>query len=729
MTIQIFIEGYDGNYTEIDYLDCDFVRHRDFDTSDSFRFTAGPDVPIPLGHFMRAESGGRVIYRGAVRFSSGSAAGPVDWICESIQELVAQRFTGSWRWGAPAIVSGYEALTLGQVLSDSPPSQSAGTDQYIGGALWMAKSLLSVTPDEISSTGVRKYTGWGTNSVAGSCDVYVGGRLCTEIFDLSSLGDAEYRFYRNPDALYIYGAGIGDYGPYCLDGSFDYGLRLGDIDRIDDRILAAIDVNVEDFWKLIRDLLYHFGLHIKLRHTKTLTYIDASINPYERGSPTSGAFILDENDWITLERSRPDESSPSVIIGLGEGEGITRVRSSVCNPNRRGPWVELLEEVTNGKISPAGQLDKIVSQRWYDLSTDDNYQMSTAIDYLQPGDWVALRISPSEIPIVQIDEISQSNVGPVTVHLGGKKSSVEYAFFEYQESEAVAVLRSGQIFATFTPVDVEDEPVTAPFGVGTPISVSFTPETSSDQDIDAVYLKLECDSPDDSTQRELAVTYTVKITNTSNPGGLNIAVLRNMPWGESPVFEKLNIIDWCDLDGTEETVEVSVTDPWGALSETLDYMITIDVAGRSIQTPKTYMQYSTVDSSTLDGNYYVLAVRLDPATGRARAFIKSGGTKYYTGYFSVTEGNSPQVHELDFATNPATGSAWTQETLDDLQAGIEMEVNAEFGLESGAATFNLSNTDMPSFIKKATLVFESEIVRLDHWYVRHVMNDLRVDLK
>lgn len=718
MTLEVWVSNDAGEYHQIDVSDLQYTTYRDFQQGESLEFETAWATPIKPLNFVRLEENGSVLFRGAALANSGKISistvngtsirqkleGTAKWECESIPQLLKRRYSWPMRWGAPAIVSGYEALTLKQVLGSDPPSQSSGVDQYVPGAIWMAQSYLSVSP-ESKTEGVWYYPGWGTASRAGTKDVYVGGHICTEVDAFGDLTNDYYRVYRNLNDLWVYGYGPGDFGPVCIDGAFDYGLRWGNVDKEDDYLLTALDVGIENYWQLIEDFLFDMGIYLRLRHTNDYTYLDGSINPWGRGSSGGGAFTLRSGDYTSLKRAAPRNIPPSALIGLGAGEDITKVRYSLADLSKRGPWIEELYEVSEGRLAPKGRLEDMVSMAWTDISESDYISMETPLGHFRTGDWLDIYLSDSEMVTAQISEINRDISDIRKIKLGGAYASPKYAFLEKQASLAVEAMRAGQVFGA-----QED---TSNLGPATTASISWTPAALADRDTAEITVDLRATTPADSSQQNLSVAYTLTITNTLYPGGQVIATLPWMPWGADPVFEGLEITKWCALDGTEETLEIDVVDPTGTLTETLGYTITVRGIGRYGQSAiKTLNISGGAVSSTLDGDiwveqldseggsttgnaYYNLANVAAPSydfkvvlvhtawlsgyssnKGWSRPYIKTHGSTYYGGV--RYPGLQSQQYEDEWIKNPYTGAVWTQQELDDLQIGIILNVEPHY---------------------------------------------------
>lgn len=711
MSLDVFYSDTLGNYHQIDVIDAELVLERDFSKGESFEFSASPKIVIPRRAFIRVQESGHTLWRGAAMYATGELNGePLDWTCWSIPQLAKTRMPFPMRYGAPVVEEDYSALTVGDIISSDPPSQAAGVAQYVPGLVWMLQSYLSVSPTSIDDDGVRFYDGWGTNSRAGTKAVYVGGHLCTE----ESLGDVastDYSFHRNGGGLYARGVGVGDLGPFCIDGAFDYGLRIGEMDHSGDYHLAALDIGIgdndtsENYWQIIEDYLFSLGIYLRLRHVGDLTYIDGSINPWARGAVDRGAFRLSSDDWISLEQRAPNDIAPSALIGAGAGAGITRVLYSQCDPTDRGAWIESLEEISEGLLSPMGFMDLKVDALWDELNSDEFFVMKTSLDYLKPGDWLDLQVSKSRVATVQVYEIKRG-IGPIReVALGGRYAAPEWSFLEKQESLSIADHRAGQM--------VGSQEASDNIGPSDSLVIAWTPAASDDRDTERITLSLWATEPSDSTESARAVTFTVSITNTTYSGGQVIATIRNAPWGSDPIFEDLDITEWCALDGSEETITISASDPWGELSEVLGYTARVSGIGRYGQTPKVIMDHGAVISSSLSGNIYighlttiggtssgeawyalenkakpdyavkVVAVHsayLDtpvPATGTTRVFIITNSKRFYGATKSLAYGWL--TFEDEWKTNPDTRAPWTQSDLNDLQIGIQMSVTSGTG--------------------------------------------------
>jgi len=437
-----------------------------------------------------------------------------------------------------------------------------------------------------------------------------------------------------------------------------------------------------------------------------LTYLDGSINPWVRGSSSGGAFSIGPGDYISLKRTAPRDIPPNALICRGVGAGVSRVIYTEANLSERGPWIEQTFDVSEGRLSPKGRLEDIAAAEWGNVSEADFLSLETAIDYFRPGDWLDVELSPSEIAIAQISEISRDLSPLRKIRLGGKYASPAYAYLEKQASASVEAMRAGQAFGA--------QEATVNLGPATTGSISWTPTASSDRDIAEILVDLRATTPEDSDESGLSVTYTLTITNTTYPAGQVIAIIPHQPWGKDPIFEGLDITEWCALDGTQETLDIAVTDPTGSLSEILGYKITIRGIGRYGQSPIATMNLSGVVSSTLDGNYYIQSswdrkYGTKPS-GRARAFIKTGGTKYYGTMQNLVYGANPATFENEWLTNPATGSVWSQGDLDDLQVGVWLEVTAvPGGTKSGEVLCNLSNVAKPAYDFKLVLVSKNHV--------------------
>lgn len=709
--MDVYVADSSGNYNKIKILDLTHTKYRDFQRGEELSFVAPAKAPISPGAWVRVEDHGSTIYRGAAVFRAGRVGEPLEWACETISQVLKRRVPwGLMRYGAPPVVEGFSALTIADVLSSDAPSQAEGVARYLPGLIWLAHSYNPVTPTS-RIDGVWLWGGWGSHPRIADRDVYVGGHLCSEVYDLATLTDSPYQIYRADGHLRVWGAGEADYGPVCIDNFKDTGLRLGNLDRSSDYLLAPLDVTGEDnYWQIIEDFLFDMGIYIRLRHVGNLTYLDGSINPWGRGSASAGAFTIRPGDYTDLERTAPKDIPPSALIVRGAGSGVSKVLYTKANLSYRGAWIEQTYDVSEGRLAPKGRLEAIGDAEWDTVSGADYLSLSTKKDHLQAGDWLTVEISPSDIVTAQISEISR-DLSPVRqIKLGGTYASPKNAYLERQQSEAVAAMRAGQAFG--------DQEATDNLGPATTASISWTPTASDDRDTEEILVSLKATEPSDSNQSGLSVTYTLKINNTtypigSYPSGKTIAIIPYQRWGADPVFE-VDITKWCAIDGTEETLYISVSDPTGTLTETLGYTITVRGIGRYGQSPKVTLVPDGVVSSTLDGNYYIESGfdgkwQVWP-TGRARPFIKTGGTKYYGAMQTLTYGANPATFEAEWATNPATGAAWSQGDLDDLQAGVWLEVTAiPGGTASGEALFTLSDDAKPKFPFKLVLVSKNYV--------------------
>ena len=696
--MEVYVADSAGTYRRRDILDYSHTRFRGFDKNEKFEFVAPYDAPIRPLSWVRAEDGGGVVFRGATGFPTGGVPEEsLKWPCLSIPEILKMRYTWPMRYGAPNVVEDYEALSIAQIMSSGPPNQAAEIDQYVPGAIWMANSYFSVSP-ESQDGGVWYFPGWGLRSRASGRDVYIGGRLCAAADDADDVDSEPDQFFMDEDDLYVYGVGVGDiYGPVCIDGAFDYGLRWGNVTNDGDYLLNALDIGIEPYWTLIEKFLYANGIYATLRHTGDLTYLDGDINPPFRGSAEQAAYTLRRGDWTSLARSAPRDVPPATLIGLGAGENVTRVRYALADPTRRGPWIEQLSEHSEGQIAPKGRMDDMIDVEWLDVSSADFWQVETALDYFRPGDWLELEVSEAERATAQISEIRQKAGGSYLLRLGGRYAGLEYAYLEAQESLAVANLTRGQQFGS--------QEASTWLGPADTYSISWEPVASTDRDTADIRFSLWATEPTDCDEQGLAVTATVTVKNTLYPAGRVIAVLPWMPWGADPMFIDLPIGKWCALDGTEETIEVDVVDPSGNLTDRLGYTGRITGIGRYGQTPIASLWKESVVSSTLDGDIpksyisipygcgtksgtglYAMTNAAAPdypfkivlrsgvdlvgygLSGYMKPFIKIGGTVYYG--TQRTASTTYTLYDDEWKTNPATSAPWTQSDVNDIQAGV-----------------------------------------------------------
>jgi len=710
--MEVYVADATGTYHRIDVLDLRHTQYRDFERGEELEFKVTYQTPIQALARLKVVENDHTIYRGAAASREGSTfynsaaqrtEGCLKLKCISVPQILKSRVPwGMMRWGAPPVVEGYSALTLAQVLSSDAPSQSAGTDQYVPGLIWMAHSYFPITADS-RTAGVWKWENWGSHPRTVGRDVYVGGHLCTEVDSLGDISGGTYRVYRDND-LYVYGAGVGDYGPVCIHNFKDVGLRLGDLDRSSDYLLAALDVSGDDdnYWQIIQDFLFDMGIYLQLRHVGNLTYLDGSINPWVRGSSDGGAFYVGPGDYTKLKRTAPRGLPPSVLIGRGTGSGVSRVIYTEADLTKRGPWIEQTSDISEGRLSPKGRMEDILDAQWGDVSAADYISMETSIDYFKPGDWLDVEISPSEIITAQIFEIQRDLTPLRQIRLGGKYASPTYAYLEKQASAAIDAMRAGQAFGA--------QEATDNLGPAATASISWTPTAATNRETSEILVDLRATAPEDSDESGLSVTYTLTITNTTYVGGQVIAIIPHQPWGKDPIFEGLDITEWCALDGTEETLEIDVTDPTSTLSETLGMTITIRGIGRYGQSAtKTMVKSGSTISSTLTsgtdwesqaqyhGNTTTQTWESGEAYGaltnvaapdfdfkvtlviqgsrdaylwaaKAQPYLRINGVKYYGSQHYIDA--YKQQFENDWATNPDTGSAWTQGDLDDMQLGV-----------------------------------------------------------
>lgn len=726
MTFKIYVSDKSGNYHAVPYTDWKLVESRDFSKGDTFKFEVPWKTAVFENAWVRVEEFGHTIFRGAVlSITSDGYEEPKTCSCTSIPGLLKMRYTYPMRWGSPAIESGYEALTIAEVMSDSAPSQDSSVAQYVPGAIWSAHSYFPVSPTT-HDDGIWYYEGYGSSWRSG--DVYVAGHLCTEVTDFGALTDDYYQFYRNLDDLWVYGYGVGDFGPVYIENFADTGLRWGNVSLSGNSLLAALDVSGENFWTLIEKYLLANKIYPKLRHVGDLTYLDGTTSPVARGDSENPEFIL-EGGWDSLKRTTPQTTPPCALIGLGAGGGISQSRYTRVDLSRRGPWIEETKELSSTELSPLGTLEDRIDLIWDDISTGLYFTMKTAIDYLRCGDWVELRPSPGESHIVQISQISRGPSGIRTIKMGGMDADVENAYLDEQESEAVTKLESGQQFGK-----QED---TGLLGPSDTLVLAWTPTAAADRDAVSVKFTLQAQTPSDFDLPSLAVTYIVTITNTLYPAGQQIAYAEHQPWcSENPVFDYLEIGQYCASDGTEEVINVDVVDPSGTLVDPESFIVWVGNIGRFGNSPIHTMNRESVASSSLDGNYYMVWTTSSEDAYRAKIagystakfFIKTGGVRYYV---DIIYG---KPHE--WLTNPLSGAAWTQDDINALQVGVVLSLhNADGSIyESGEVVFELEDAAAPNYefkvVMYAEALWENYYYGIPRTYVvANVLTKLYVELQ
>ncbi len=706
----VYISSGNGYY-QVDTTSYKLSKFRDFEKQDTFEFTAPTKSPItPLVWCEVRDPEGGIVFRGAVVSGETNTRSTMTWTCISIPALLKLRYSFPMRWGSPAITSGYTALSIRNVLSDEAPQQTSGVAQYVPGIVWTANSLLSVSPTWIGDgsadlggsalNGVLYYRGWGEGSRAGSCDVYLGGRKCAEVSDWSDIRSDYYQFWRgpyedDPSALFVYGNYIGDTGPVYLDNAFDYGLRLGNIAKVDDKLLTAVDIGIEEIWNFIYEFLKLNGIYGKIRYATTYTYLDGSLSAFERGSDESPWIHLRPGEWSSLSKSGSATPTPAALIGLGGGVGITQEVYTRYNPNHKGPWIEELYEVSNGRREPLGNMESLVDWEWDRVSMADAYTIKYHDNLINPGDWICVypyEDSDADAVTLQVNQVTLDHTSEISANLGGKRAAVSDVFLERQTSDAIENARSGQRFGSIAQSDY--------LGYTETFTMTWTPVAASNRDTQLVLFTLGLQEEGASDLASLAVTYTVTVNGTV------IAILRNMPWGKDPVFEDLDITSGCKLDGTLETLTVTVADPSGTLNENPVYVGTVEGVGRYGQTPIATMTVDVFNpvSSTLTYRSGVSLINSSGGSVRGEALYNlpniakpaydfkavlaydawvHGATAesawvqpyiktYSETYWGVRHelSGTRRTFEDEWPTNPHSGIPWVQAELDDLQVGI-----------------------------------------------------------
>lgn len=712
---ELYITNPAGEEFQIDYLNIKLNEYHGYDRSNKLTFETKHNAPLNAGDWVRWVKNGKTRFRGVTKHpSSKSVSGKLTWECLDNIALMKLRHTFPIRYGAVPVEGAYDGLAIRYVLASDPPIQvgdslpgggtatSSDPMTYVPGLLWTMNSLVQMGLSNISidSDGVWTLSDLGTKFSSG--DVYIAGRKCTYIsggYNKTTLTASSFNYQRDSDDLYVYGEGAGDiYGPVFISNAFDYKIRLGNVAREDDYILSALDVGIEPFMPLISDFLVQNGLYMSVREASDYTHLDAGINPVGRGSSDAGFIALKEGDWHKLKSMKVSTPTISALIAIGGSSRGPEAERYVRADFRKGKaWIEDLLERESSQLSPLGTLDEQADNEWTESQSKDTVQVWPKQDLIRPSDWVDIYLPKARPITVQSQEVVTEEGKPTVVKLGGKESSLENAMLEAEESAAIAALEVGALHGEQLDTDT--------FGNGDTFETSWTPAASEDRDTAKVLFTLEQSSTDTSEFAGLSVTYTVVVN------GSTAAILRNRPWGGT-MIDQLDITDFCDLDGTLESLIVTVTDPTGTLDESLTCQSTVQGVGRYGPSPAvdpitpqavvagtltlpfdktTSEEYARYSMSTVGVPNYATRFRLraycgsNNPSGKIRLFLKTHGTTYYGSWQSVVHGTTYYYkvstygwYEEQWNLNPFTGAAWTQSEIDDIECGIYLYTDEDY---------------------------------------------------
>jgi hypothetical protein len=86
------------------------------------------------------------------------------------------------------------------------------------------------------------------------------------------------------------------------------------------------------------------------------------------------------------------------------------------------------------------------------------------------------------------------------------------------------------------------------------------------------------------------------------------------------------------------------------------------------------MQNHTLESGTIINVTVYISARSSGGTSYAAAIIRTYNTVYFGTQNSL--GNSYTVYSTEYITNPFTGSAWTWDEIDALEAGVRLRTSS-----------------------------------------------------
>lgn len=675
------------------------VNRWGLDVSDSFTFTSQTKTIVPGAAIRVLNDNDRCVFGGIILDYNGDYNSECwQWTCMHRVGIAKRRYMHPITYSS--------ALTLSEVLSSNPPSQSAGDDQYIPGIIWSLNSELPYGTGDAGSDGIITISGFGSANT-GSVNVYYDGHLCAQASSLGDIDSSSYRYYQDTTTLYVYGTGSGDvYGQIGLSNLFDSGLRLGTIDN-DDNLMAALKIkNNNIVWKIISELVEDHSQYLSLRDQ---THLDITTTKQGRGTFDDPIHELLEENIITYNRIRDPYPPSNALVGIGAKDNVIYGERYARATIRSGrAWIEELLTIEGGYNSPSGILDEKIDYVFDNESeSTQSIKLSTKLDFIFPGDIIKINMG-STSHTLRVQTIGVTEQLEYEIQLGSKNLEIEKTF-----SATERTLEDYQISTR-----VGDDWMYGELGIvsGSPIDLEAnftTADFTGQEDKALILLSLEATDTTEFEDTERSVTFVVEVN------GSEVARIRSVPWIPNPITD-LNITSGSYIDGTENEITISVEDPLGTLDESHWY--TIHVRGTYLNDePGAYQAYPSADAYndglgyygestyseclnastgswvyTEDDNYLYCEIENGPLPslhptvqikaycdsdtwpfygihGQARTVLRTHGVIYNSDWYDLDEDNvwiSSQI----YTTNPYTTQNWTKSELDALQAGIEMRI-------------------------------------------------------
>lgn len=714
-----------GDEFEIDLLSAKLTERRSLELNNELEFVAPAKSPLYKNAFIKYAINGTVRFRGPIYPIGGNQA-ITKWRAEPCLAIASGRYTPKIRYGTEPVSSDYSGLPIAYVFSSDPPVQVGDTlldgseavagdpMVHLAGLIWSMNSLVIPglsTRSADAATGIITYSDLGTNSIAGENDVYFAGHLCTEVDALGDLTTDDYQIYRTGQYLKVYGTGAGDvYDPIYIDNYLDTYIRAGDLAKGEECMFSALDVAFTPFWPLLKDFLNNHGMYFVVREGADYTYIDGTLSPPGRGTYEYPAIKIRRTDYNNCDYLEALDPPTCAVVAKGRDgdwpEGERYVRADF---KARGAWFSKLVDFGGASKSPFGVLETLGDNAWMETISDESLKIETSQNMARPSDWCEIELPGHGQKTMQVYEVESEAGNPLqTVKFGGVDSKILNAFIDEDTSDPILEMQMGAKQGSETGEDT--------FGNGDTFAMNWTPVAWTSRDTARVYFSLSADDETESDYRDLRVTLTVTVNGTV------AAVLRDRLWG-GEMIHKLPITDFCDLDGTQESLSVTVTDPMGVLNESIDCTGTVEGVGRYASSPiaSIYPDGTSACTLTVVGGASADVVLADDSTARyvvavgssgyatctlstvssmpdiatkvrvagrcakypygfnpfslsynykARPYIVVGGSTYYGGWTEL--GLSYVDISADWETNPSDGEVWEKADIDSLSAGIEI---------------------------------------------------------
>lgn len=628
---RLFLISGDDEF-EVDIVSAELKERRAIEINNELEFSADRRSPLYKNAIIKYTINDVTRFRGVI-YPIGGSRGVTEWRAVGLIAIAETRYSPKICYGVMPVSSSYTGLPLTYVLSSDPPVQVGDTlldgsvatasdpMTYMAGMIWSMNSLVlpglsTASVDE--ATGIITYPDFGSNSIAGTRDVYFAGHLCTLVPSLSEIEDDDYQIYRAPGYLKVRGTGVGDtLGPIYIDNAFDTYIRAGNLDYGDEFLYSALELAYTPYWPLLEQFLNSHKMYCTLRNGADYTYIDGPYAPPGRGSRNYGALKIRYGDYIDYKYADPMDPPISAVIGVGrDGDWPEGERCVLADFSKRGAWFAKSINFGEAALPPFGVLDQLAQNAWLEILSDESVTLEMDEVMCRPSDWCDIETPSGERKIMQVYEvITPKGSGRKKVKFGGVDAELQNAFLDESPSSEVSEMQMG--------AKQGSEETTTDFGNGTNFVQSWTPVAWTNRDTARVYFSLSADDETETDYPDLRVTLTLTVNGTV------AKIFPDRRWG-GEMIHRVNITELCDLDGTEENLSVSVSDPLGILSETLSCTGTVEGVGRYAATPIASLTPNGTDSCTFTvvGGATADAVLADESI--AKYVTKSNGSAYAT---------------------------------------------------------------------------------------------------